>query len=130
MRKEGRKLVDDLTLLLELYQDMYANVCNTYDILINFSDNELQYPLAASYLSLAHNSYTHAHIYISTHDLRDSDFEKILVAYKNVKVSFDELMVHRNMNVYRLSNRYNEFKNAYLLSKRSLESLLEVRVPQ
>ena len=126
MKKEGRKLVDDLTLLLELYEDIYANVCNTYELL---QHDAPQYALAISYLSLAHNSYMHAHVYIRTNGLHDNDFEEVLTAYKRMKHDIDEVIVQQNNDCRSLVMRYKEFEQAYLYSKKSLDSILQVKLP-
>ena len=113
MSDKTLKIVNDLTLLQELYEDIYSNSCNAYDVLENYDDSDARYLLVANYLSMAHISYTQALSYIAANDLHHNDLEEISPSFKKFKFEFDQVIIKKDNNTSWLYSRHNDLQKAY-----------------
>ena len=112
INEKALQIVNELSLLQELYQDIYLNSDNAYDILEKY-DGDNKYLIATNYLSMAHNSYLQAIIYISNNSMQRNDLEEFLSDFKKFKFEFDQVTVKKDKNTSWLFSTKNSLDEGY-----------------
>lgn len=129
MSDKTLKFVNDLTLLQELYEDIYHNSDWAYDVLESY-DGDNQYLAALNYLTMAHSSYLQAKLYISNNDLHHTELEEFLSEFKNFKFEFDQVITKKDSNTSWLFSRKQELDKGYKYVMDYTKNFIQIKMGQ
>ncbi|GEM_PF-3024165 len=112
INEKALQIVNELSLLQELYQEIYLNSDYAFDVLEKYEDDN-KYLIATNYLSMAYNSYLQAIIYISNNNMQRNDLEEFLSDFKKFKSEFDQVIVKKDKNTSWLFSTKNSLDEGY-----------------
>lgn len=123
----NEKLVDNLTLLLELMEDVYLNSVSAYDCLKNY-EGDYKYVLALNYLGMAHNGYLKILVFITENSLEHTEILPFTSDFKDFKIQFDIVISEKYDNTSWIYLNKEQLFDTHKYVREFISSLIEENI--